>query len=110
MAGETGVDREVPSPQGPTNAISCVGLGGGQYITKRGHFYFFLTVFSNFNSCIGGFRPFETLGDPFPRGPQGLHCIKYLGTHFIVILANLTNQMRVNLTLKHAYPENACQF
>ena len=37
-----------------------------------GPFYFFLTVFSNCNSCIGGFGPFEILGDPFPRGPQGL--------------------------------------
>ena len=25
--------------------------------------------FSNCNSCEGGFGPFETLGDPFPRGP-----------------------------------------
>ena len=25
--------------------------------------------FSNCNSCIGGFGPFVTLGDPFPRGP-----------------------------------------
>ena len=37
------------------------------------------------------------------------HC-KKIFTHFIVILANLTNQMRINFTLKHAYPENACQF
>ena len=25
------------------------------------------------------------------------------------MLANLTNQMRVTFTLKHAYPENACE-
>ena len=32
-------------------------------------FYFSWTVFSNCNSCIGGFGPLETLEDPFPRGP-----------------------------------------
>ena len=36
------------------------------------------------------------------------HC-KKIFTRFIVILANLTNQMRVNFTLKHTYPENACE-
>ena len=34
-----------------------------------GPFYFFWTVFSNCSSCIGGFGPFEALGDPFPGGP-----------------------------------------
>ena len=29
-------------------------------------------LFSYCNSCIGGFGPLETLGDPFSRGPQGL--------------------------------------
>ena len=28
MAGETGVDREGPSPPGPINSISWVGPGG----------------------------------------------------------------------------------
>ena len=42
---------------------------GTQYITKMDPFYFSWTVFSNCNSCIGGFGPFDTLEDPFPRGP-----------------------------------------
>ena len=29
MAGETGVDREGPSPPGPSNSIFWVGPGGG---------------------------------------------------------------------------------
>ena len=37
-----------------------------------------------------------------------VHC-KKIFTHLIVILANFTNQMRVNFTLKYAYPENACE-
>ena len=28
LAGETGVDREEPSPPGPSNSISWVGPGG----------------------------------------------------------------------------------
>ena len=73
MAGETG-GREGPSPQGPINSISWVGPRGMQYITKMALFtslglHFF---FSNCNNCIGGFGPFETLGDPFPGGPEGL--------------------------------------
>ena len=28
---------------------------------------------------------------------------------FLIILANLTNQMRVNFTLKDTYPENASE-
>ena len=69
MAGETG---EGPSPPGPTNSISWVGLGGTQYITKWALFTSLGLFFSNCNSSIGGFGPFDTLRDPFPRGPQGL--------------------------------------
>ena len=38
MAGETGVDREGPSPPGSNNSISWVGPGGTQYIAKMGPF------------------------------------------------------------------------
>ena len=65
-------DREGPSPPGPIDSISWVGPGGTRYITKMGPFTSLGLFFSNCNSCIGGFGPFETLGDPFPRGPQGL--------------------------------------
>ena len=75
MAGETGgggggTGRDLPS--GPINSISSVGPGGPIIYRKC---FFFITLrlfFSNYNSCTGGFGPFETLGDPFPRGPQGL--------------------------------------
>ena len=53
---------------------------GTQYITKMDPFYFSWTVFSNCNSCIGGFRPFDTLGDPFPRGPPRPSTL-HLGNH-----------------------------
>ena len=69
-------DRELPgpSPPGPINSISWVGPGGpntymynenGPFLASLGLF------FSNCNgcSCIGGFGHFETLRDPFPRGP-----------------------------------------
>ena len=70
MAGETGGDREGPSPPGPVNSSSWVGPGGGtEYITKWALFTSLGPFFSNSNSCIGGFGPFETLGDPSPRGP-----------------------------------------
>ena len=62
-------NREGPSPPGPINSISCVGPGGTQYITKWALFTSLVLFFSNCSSCIGGFGPFETLGDPFPRGP-----------------------------------------
>ena len=40
---------------------------------ENGPFFASLGLFfSTCNSCIGGFGPFETLTDPFPRGPQGL--------------------------------------
>ena len=44
MAGETGVDREGPSPPGPINSIAWVGPGGTHYITKMGPFYLSWTV------------------------------------------------------------------
>ena len=44
---------------------------GTQYITKWA--LFTSLGLSNCNSFIGGIGPFETHGDPFPRGrPQGL--------------------------------------
>ena len=64
-----GGDREGPSPPGPMNFISWVGPGGTQYITKWALFTSLGMFFSNYNSCIGGFGPFETLGDSFLRGP-----------------------------------------
>ena len=45
MAGETGRDREGPSPPGPINFTSCVGPGGTKYITKIDPFYFSWAVF-----------------------------------------------------------------
>ena len=56
-------------PSGPHQFHFLGGTRGDQYITKMGSFYFSWIVFSNCNSCIGDFGPFETLGDPFPRGP-----------------------------------------
>ena len=70
MAGETGGgDREGPFPPSPINSISWVGPGGNQYVTKWALFTSLGLFFSNCKSCIGGFGPFETFGDPFPRGP-----------------------------------------
>ena len=45
MAGETGVDREGPSPPDSINSVSWVGPGETQYIIKMGPFYFSWTVF-----------------------------------------------------------------
>ena len=69
MAGETGGDWEGPSLPGPINLISWVGPGGTRYIPKWVLFTSFGLFFSNCNSCIGGFGPFASLKDPFPRGP-----------------------------------------
>ena len=57
-----------PSPPCPINSISWVGPGGTRYIPKWALFTSFGLFFSNCNSCIGGFGPFATLKDPFPRG------------------------------------------
>ena len=62
-------DREGPSPPGPINSISWVGPGGPSIQRKWILFTSLGVLFSNYNSCIGVFGPFETLGDPFPRGP-----------------------------------------
>ena len=63
--GGTGRDLPLRAP-----LIPFPGRDPGDPIYNiMGPFYFFLTVFSNCNSCIGGFGPFEILGDPFPRGP-----------------------------------------
>ena len=70
MAGETGGTGRDPPLLAPL--ISLPGWDpGDQYITKMDPFYFSWTVFSNCNSCIGGFGPFETLEEPFPRGGGG---------------------------------------
>ena len=61
-------------PSGPHKFHFLGGTRGTQYITKMGPFCFSWTFFfSNCNSCISSFGPFETLGDPFLRAPpQGL--------------------------------------
>ena len=72
MAGETGggTGRDLPL-RAPL--IPLPGWDPGtQYITKWALFTSLWLFFSNCNSCIGGSGPFETLRDPFPRGPQGL--------------------------------------
>ena len=57
MAGETrGGGPGGIFPSGPRKFHFLGGTRGTQYITKK-------TVFSNHNSCIGDFGPFETLGD-----------------------------------------------
>ena len=72
MAGETGVNREEPSPPGPINSISWVGPGGDPIYNENGPFYVSWLFFSNCNSCIGGLGPLGTLGDLFLEGSQGL--------------------------------------
>ena len=72
MAGETGgTGRDLPLR---STLIPFPGWdpGGTQYITKWALFTSLglqLQSKNNCNSCIGGFGPFETLGDPFSRGP-----------------------------------------
>ena len=65
-----GGDREGPFPPGPINSISWVGPGG-QIYNENGPFLLLLGYFSAIAIvvAIGGFGPFKTLGDPFPRGP-----------------------------------------
>ena len=72
MVGETvrGGGPGGTFPSGPHKFHFLGGTGGTQYITKMDPVYLSWAVFSNCNSCIGGFGPFETLVDPFPRGPQ----------------------------------------
>ena len=72
--GETG-GGGVPG-EGPSGLMGP-GLGGTgrtQFITKTDPFLLLLDCFffSNWNNWVGCFGPFETLGDPFLRGPQGL--------------------------------------
>ena len=69
MAGETGRDREGPSPPGPIISISSGG--GGPIYNENGPFLHILDCFSAIAIVvgIGGFGPFKTLGDPFSRGP-----------------------------------------
>ena len=69
MAGETGRDREGPSPPGPINSISWVGPGGPKVKGKWTLFASLGLFFSNCNSCIGSFGPFETLGSLYLEGP-----------------------------------------
>ena len=70
MAGETGGDREglPPPPRVPLIRFPYI-YQGTLYITKMGPFTSLGLFSSNCNNCIGGFGPFEILGDPFPRGP-----------------------------------------
>ena len=74
MAGETGGggDREGPSPPGPINFTSW-GDPEGPIYNENGPFLLLLDCFSAIAIVvgIGGFGPFETLEDPFPRGPPG---------------------------------------
>ena len=51
---------EGSAPASPHNSRATV---------KMGPFGSLGLFFSNSNSCIGGFGPFDTLGDPSPRGP-----------------------------------------
>ena len=53
-------------PSGPHQFHFLGGTRGTQYITKWALFTYLGLLFSNCNSSIGGFRPFETLEDPFP--------------------------------------------
>ena len=75
MAGETGgTGRDLPLR---TPFIPVPGWdpgGGGRIYNEMGPFYFSWTFFSAIAIVvgIGDFGPFETPGDPFPRGPQGL--------------------------------------
>ena len=64
--GEGG-GEEGPSP----GSINSIFWGGGpgrsnNYIEKIVLFTSLELLFSNCHSCIGGFGPFEILGDPFP--------------------------------------------
>ena len=76
-----GGDWEGPSPPGPTNSLSWVGPGVPNILRKWALFTSLGLFFSNCNNCIGGFGPFETLGDPFPRGPPK-PCPLNLWNHF----------------------------
>ena len=81
MAGETGgTGRDLPL-RAPLIPFPVWDPGGTQYITKWALFTSLGLFFSNCNSCIGGFSPFKTLGDPLPRGPQR-PSPPYLSNHF----------------------------
>ena len=72
MAGETSTDRQGPSP-GPLIPFPGWDPRGPNIKRKRALF----TSLGPFSAIvivvgIGGFGPFETLGAPFSRGPQGL--------------------------------------
>ena len=76
--GPRGPDRYIP-PSGNRHAVCGWLKNVNTYIhtyihTKMRSFYFFLGCFSAIATVvgIGGFGPFASLKDPFPRGPQGL--------------------------------------
>ena len=85
MAGETGGRGEGTGRDLPLRATLIPFPGwdpedpiyneNGALFTSLGLF------FSNCNSCIGGFGPFETLVDPFPRGSPR-HSPLHLWNHF----------------------------
>ena len=69
MAGEAGVTgRDLPL-RAPSIPFPGWDPGWTNTWRKWALFTSLGLFFSNCNSCIGGFGPFETLGDPFPRGP-----------------------------------------
>ena len=78
-------------PSGPHQFHFLGGTRGTQYIyiTKMGPFTSLGLFFSNCNSCIGGFGPFETLEDPFPRRPPGPSPL-HLWNHFSSLASEVT--------------------
>ena len=64
--GGTGRDLPLRVPLFPFPGCDL----GDPIYNENGPFLLLLNCFfSNCNNCIGGFGPFETLEDPFPRGP-----------------------------------------
>ena len=71
MAGETGgTGRDLPL-RAPLISLPGWDPGGPIYNENVPFLLLWDCFFSNCNSCIGGFGPFETLEDPFPRGHTG---------------------------------------
>ena len=85
MAGETGGGGTGRDPPFRAPSISSPGWDPEwehAIYDENGPFFTSLRLFfSNCNSCIGGFGPFDTLGDPFPRGPARPNPL-HLWNHF----------------------------
>ena len=65
--GWTGKDLPLRAP-----VIPSPGWDRGDLLYNENGLFLLLLdcfFFSNCNSCIAGFGPFDTLRDPFPRGP-----------------------------------------